>query len=86
MLALEKYNLWIENLILEDEGVYACQVGDHISRTKLIVNIRVGQPTIRNKEEIEKLSDTLEVIEGRETLLECRSEGGKPAAKVNLTF
>ena len=71
------WDLVIEQVQVEDEAEYECQVGDIRSRSaRLEVNVKSGLPVIRSD------GHTVRVTEGVEAELECRSEGGKPAAKV----
>ena len=67
----------IEDVELEDEAEYECQVGDIRYKTRLEVTVPSGPPVILSGWE------AVSVTEGVEAELECRSEGGKPPAKVS---
>jgi len=71
------WDLVIEEVQVEDEAEYECQVGDIRSRSaKLEVNVPSGPPVIQSDRQ------TMRVTEGVDAELECKSEGGKPAAKL----
>ena len=79
------YTLDIENVQLEDDAQFQCQVGaapgvDPIrSRyATLTVTVPPEPPEITN-------GKVLKTQEERIVMLECLSRGGKPAAEVNLT-
>jgi len=69
----------------EDEGLYQCQVGAvpgvaaiTSKPVTLIVNHEPGLPHILQT----KHGDVMEVTEGEEIVVECESQGGKPAADI----
>jgi hypothetical protein len=72
----------------EDEGEYQCQAGA-VSGSPAIMSDRAtvsvkgppGQPYIKQAGD----TDTLEVMEGEEVVLDCESTGAKPAAKMKWT-
>jgi hypothetical protein len=61
---------------LDDEAEYECQVGDIRYKTRLEVIVPSGPPVILSG------GQAAIMTEGVEAVLECRSEGGKPPAKV----
>ena len=70
------WDLVIEDVELEDEAEYECQLGDIRYKTRLEVTVPSGPPVILSG------GEAVIVTEGVEAVLECRSEGGKPPAKV----
>lgn len=71
------WDLVIDKVQVEDEAEYECQVGDIRSRSaRLVVNVPSGPPVIGSGRQI------VRVTEGAKAELECRSEGGKPAAEL----
>ena len=78
-------NLNIFPVLPEDEGEYACQAGGVpglaaiMSDTPHVMVIAPpGQPYIKQA----KLTDTLDVLEGEEVVLDCKTTGAKLAAEV----
>eukprot|EP00092_Neocalanus_flemingeri_P000447 GFUD01000476.1.p1 GENE.GFUD01000476.1~~GFUD01000476.1.p1 ORF type:complete len:622 (-),score=168.19 GFUD01000476.1:456-2087(-) len=72
----------------EDEGLYECQVGAvpgmaaiKSDTAKVTVIAPPGQPYIKQA----KVTDTLEVLEGEEVVLDCETHGAKPAAEIQWT-
>jgi len=75
------WDLVIDKVQVEDEAEYECQVGDIRSRSaRLVVNVPSGPPVIGSGRQI------VRVTEGAKAELECRSEGGKPAAEVRWVW
>merc|ERR1711970_988200 len=76
----------------EDQGTYQCQVGPDGELPAMVsesadvkVDIPPGQPVIKQAGvalEIVENSDTIEIVEGEEVVLECESIGARPAARV----
>ena len=80
---LGDYTLVIEPVTLEDDAVFQCQVGPGIDgsrelrspNAKLTVEVPTQPPRIIQ-------GDILATTEDNEIEIECRSNGGKPAAEV----
>ncbi|XP_050438792.1 irregular chiasm C-roughest protein-like isoform X2 [Adelges cooleyi] len=81
-----EYNLLVNPVTLDDEGIYQCQVGvgvhdePAIRSRKAVLSVMVppGQPRILQGE-------FMTTTEDRPIELECVSEGGKPAADISWT-
>eukprot|EP00092_Neocalanus_flemingeri_P005738 GFUD01006178.1.p1 GENE.GFUD01006178.1~~GFUD01006178.1.p1 ORF type:complete len:655 (+),score=165.53 GFUD01006178.1:182-2146(+) len=78
-------DLILDPVQVEDEGLYQCQVGAvpgaaaiTSKSVTVIVNHEPGLPHILQT----KHGDVMEVSEGQEIVLECESQGGKPAADI----
>jgi len=86
------WSLVIENISLEDDGIFQCQVGSGSESTsirsalaKLTVLVPPGQPKIVHQgsgEEEGRTELELEVEEGEALELTCISEGGRPAGEI----
>merc|ERR1719219_1181460 len=84
--------LMIFPVLPEDQGTYQCQVGPTGELPAIVsegadvkVDIPPGQPVIKqagDAHEIVGNSDTIEIVEGEEVVLECESIGARPAARV----
>jgi len=84
--------LMIFPVLPEDQGTYQCQVGPGGELPAMVsesanvkVDIPPGQPVIKQAGvalEIVENSDTIEIVEGEEVVLECESTGARPAARV----
>ena len=76
--------LIIDPVQFEDEGLYHCQVGaatgvaTKSKPVNLTVNHEPGLPHILQT----KHGDVMKVLEGEEIVVECESQGGKPAADI----
>jgi len=78
----------------EDQGTYQCQVGPGAGLPGMVsesaevrVDIPPGQPVIKqasdsDSQDIVDNSDTIEIVEGEEVVLECESTGARPAARI----
>ena len=81
-----EWNLRISNVGIEDDAVYQCQVAASGSSSpirsvpaKLRVLVPPAKPIITQ-------GDLVIADEGVETVLECSSKGGRPAAEVKATL
>jgi len=87
-------SLKIFPVLPEDQGTYLCQVGPGAGLPAMVsesaevrVDIPPGQPVIKqasdsDSQDIADNSDTIEIVEGEEVVLECESTGARPAARI----
>ena len=79
-IRLEGCNLVVDPLLVRDEGEYRCHSGQSLISQPAMVRVEAepGRPYIVQARE----GDVLEVKEGRPVVLECSSQGARPAAEL----
>jgi len=80
-----EYNLKLNPVTLDDDGVYQCQVGTG-KRGDPAIRSRKATLTVLvppNRPRITPQGDTIYLTENSPIELECTSEGGKPHAEVS---
>ena len=77
------WDLQISGVVMSDDGLYQCQVGGTTDvepiasdAVRLMVNVETSKPMILQGEDVE-------VVEGREEVLQCMAEG-RPIPEVSF--